>query len=85
MARLHRSGISQETQSRRDALIQSMIRDLERAVQILGISISTEEERVRVFDRSEAAYPMVARAMTARRDNLLATIDALKQRRDPTH
>lgn len=80
MARLHRSGISQETQSRRDDLIQGMIGDLERTVRILGISISTEEEGVRVYDRSLPAYPMVVRTLIARRDNLLLTIDALRQR-----
>lgn len=82
MARLHRSGISQETQSRRAALVQGMIDDLERTVQILSIYISTEEERVRVFDRSVAAYPIIARTLIARRDNLLVTIDALRQRRN---
>jgi hypothetical protein len=54
--------------------------DLERTVQILNMDISTEEERVGVFDRSESSYPILARTLMARRDNLLETIAALDQR-----
>jgi len=80
MAKLHHSGISQETRLRQVAVIQSMIADLERVAQILKIDVSTEEERVRVFDTSDPTYPILAKTLIARRDNLLVTIADLKQR-----
>jgi hypothetical protein len=79
MAKLHHSGIAQETELKQAALIERMTDDLNRTVQILNIHISTEEERVRIFDRSDPAYPVLARTLIARRDNLLVTIAALKQ------
>jgi hypothetical protein len=39
-------------------------------VRILESHISTEEERAGVSDPFSAAYPILARVMTARRDNL---------------
>jgi hypothetical protein len=57
-----------------------MMDDLERTVQILSIDISTEEERVLVFNRSDPSYPILARTLTARRDNLIVTIADLRQR-----
>lgn len=64
MARLHRSGTSQNTQLRQVAVIQSMIADLERSAQILDTDIATLEERARIFDLSDAAYPILARRET---------------------
>jgi len=80
MSKLHHSGTAQETALRQAAVIRDMIRDLERTVQILNISICTEEERVRVFDSSDPAYPILARPLIARRDNLNVTIAFLAQR-----
>ena len=80
MARLHRSETAHETALRQAAVIQGMIRDLERTVQILNVDISTEEERVGVFDRSEPTYSIGARILTARRNNLNVTIAFLAQR-----
>jgi hypothetical protein len=60
--------------------IWKMIVDLDRSVRLLNCDISTEEERARIFDRSDAAYPMLARMLAARRDNLRDTITALEQR-----
>jgi len=80
MAKLHHSGNAQETELKQAALIQQMMDDLGRTVQILSIHISTEEERVRVFDRSDPAYPVLAKTLMARRDNLLVTIADLRQR-----
>jgi hypothetical protein len=57
-----------------------MIGDLDRSVRLLNCDISTEEERARIFDRSDVAYPMLARTLAARRDNLRDTITALEQR-----
>jgi hypothetical protein len=67
--------------AQREAIqIQKMIADLDRIVELLDYGITTEEERVRISDRSDAACPILARMMAARRDNLRKTITALKQR-----
>ena len=55
-------------------------RHLCRTIQILDIDILTEEERVRVFDVCDRAYPILARTLAARRDNLKVTVAALEQR-----
>jgi hypothetical protein len=60
--------------------LRKMIGDLDRSVGLLNCDISTEEERARIFDRSDVAYPMLARTLAARRDNLRDTITALEQR-----
>jgi hypothetical protein len=60
--------------------IRTLIADLDRVVQILACDIATEEECAGVTDRSDAAYPALARTLTARRDNLAGTIAALEQR-----
>jgi hypothetical protein len=57
-----------------------MLVDLNRIVEILASDIATEEERSRVSDRSDPAYPMLARTLGERRDNLKFTIAALEQR-----
>jgi hypothetical protein len=69
-----------ETARREVAQIRTMIVDLDQAVQILASDIATEEERSRVFDRSDPAYSILARTLAARRDNLKVTIAALEQR-----
>jgi hypothetical protein len=59
--------------------IRKMIADLDRSAQLLNCDIAIEEERTGMFDRSDAAYPMLARMLTARRDNLRETITALEK------
>jgi len=80
MAKLHHSGNSQETALRQDGVIGGMLNDLCRTIQILDVDISTEEERARVFDVRDPAYPILARTLAARRDNLRVTVAALEQR-----
>ena len=80
MARLHRSETAHDTALWQTAVIQGLMGDLERTVRILNVDISTEEERVGVFDRSEPAYPILARTLTVRRNNLNVTIAFLAQR-----
>jgi septation ring formation regulator EzrA len=65
---------------REAAQIGTMIGDIDRVVRILDSDIATEEERARISDRSDAAYPMLARTLAARRDNLRDTIAALERR-----
>jgi hypothetical protein len=62
------------------ARISTLISDLDRVVRILDSDIATEEELARVSDRFDAAYPILARMLTARRDNLNDTIAALERR-----
>lgn len=80
MAELHHSGTAQETALRQAAVIQGMVADLERTIRILNIDISAEVKRVGVLDRSDPAYPILARTLGARRDNLKLTVAALGER-----
>ena len=57
-----------------------LISDIARIVQILDGDIAAEEEQARIFDPSQVEYPVLARTLAARRDNLKDTITAL----DPT-
>jgi hypothetical protein len=59
--------------------ISTMISDLDRCVRLLDCDIAAEEEHARISDRSDAAYPILARTLEARRDNLRDTIAALEQ------
>jgi hypothetical protein len=65
---------------REAAVIRTLMDDLNRTIRILDCDIATEEERARVFDRSDAMYPILARTLAARRDNLKVTVAALGQR-----
>jgi hypothetical protein len=69
-----------EAAKREAALIWKMIGELDRSVQLLNADIVDEELRVRIFDRSDLAYPTLARSLGERRDNLLDTIAALRER-----
>lgn len=60
------------------ARISALISDLDRVVQILDSHIATEEERAGVSDPFEAAYPILARTLATRRDNLKETVAALE-------
>jgi hypothetical protein len=65
----------------REALqTKTLIADISRIVHILDSEIAAEEEQARIFDRTRAEYPILARTMAARRDNLLNTITALERR-----
>jgi hypothetical protein len=66
--------------SREAEQTKSLIADLDRIVQIINVDVSAEEERAKVFDSTRPEYPVLARALKARRDNLLDTIAALRQR-----
>ena len=68
------------TVSREAAQTRTLIADLDRIVQIIDGEITSQEEAARVFDHSQIEYPVLARALAARRDNLRQTIAALEQR-----
>jgi hypothetical protein len=69
-----------ETALRDASVIRTMLDDLNTTIQILNVDITTEEERVRVFDRAHATYPILARTLAARRDNLQDTVAVLERR-----
>ncbi len=73
-------GIVTATALREDATIRTLMDDLDRTIQVLECDIATEEERAGSFDRSDATYPILARTLGTRRDNLKVTIAALAQR-----
>jgi hypothetical protein len=77
--KLRHSGIAQETASRRAEVIRSMIHDLTRTIQIIRVDICTEEERARVFNKADPLYPVLARTLECRRENLVETVAALRQ------
>ena len=72
--------IASATALREATVIRNMMVHLNRTVCLLDCDIATEEERARISDRSNSAYPILARALAARRDNLRDTIAALEQR-----
>jgi hypothetical protein len=59
---------------------RTLVADLNRIVQIINEAIDVEEKRAGVFDPFQAEYPMHARELAARRDNLKDTVVALEQR-----
>ena len=69
-----------ESAVREVAVISKILADLVRTVQLIESDIATEEERARVSDRSDVKYPILARTLIGRRDNLWMTIAALEQR-----
>jgi hypothetical protein len=62
------------------ARVSALISDLDKRAQLLECDIAAEEERARVFNRSDVAYPIAARILAVRRDNLKATIATLERR-----
>jgi hypothetical protein len=80
MKQQYQFGSPYDAALRKSAKVRSLIGDLDRVVRILDNDIATEEERAGVSDPFNAAYPVLARMMTARRDNLRETIAALERR-----
>ena len=60
--------------------IRTLIAHLDRTIQILDCDIADGAERAQVLDRSDPAYPTLARTLGARRENLADSIAALERR-----
>ena len=58
--------------------LQALVNDLRRQVQLLDADIQDDEKRTGISDVSNTAYPILARNLRTRRDNLLATITILE-------
>ena len=60
--------------------LRALVADLHSQVHFLNKGIHDEEQRTGIFDVSNVAYPILARTLRARRDNLFATIRVLESR-----
>lgn len=69
-----------DVQHREALTIPVMIAEIDHSITALDHSIQIEQQLARVNDKSHYAYPMSARAMETRRDNLKITRDALAKR-----
>lgn len=58
--------------------LTALISDLRRTVRYFDLDIEVEETRAGIFDVQNAEYPILARSLRTRRDNLLATIAILE-------
>ncbi|HEY3680963.1 MAG TPA: hypothetical protein VGL45_19785 [Bradyrhizobium sp.] len=58
--------------------VRAMIADLDRVIEILDSDIATEEERSGIYDPANVEYPILARTIMGRRENLKATIAVLE-------
>jgi hypothetical protein len=58
--------------------IATLIESLLRSVELLTVDVENEETRASVRDLSDPAYPVLARSLRARRDNIRATIASLE-------
>jgi len=70
-----------ETQSddiRATMKLRALVADLQLRVQVLDADIHDEEQRTSLFDVAHVAYPVLARNLRTRRDNLVATIRMLE-------
>ena len=63
--------------------IATLIGSLSRSVELITVDIEHEEARAGVRGLTDPAYPVLARTLRARRDNIRATIALLESRRAP--
>jgi hypothetical protein len=71
---------TESKKARREAeQIRTVVVDLDCTVQLLDCEIAAEELRARVFKLTDVAYPILAKSLAARRDNLNGTIAALEK------
>ena len=76
----HQRHFERATAARGALQIGELIADLDRIVHMLNRDIAAEEEWAQVFERCQPEYPIRARMLAARRDNLMSTIAALERR-----
>ena len=83
--RMRQFGIETEKARREAEQIRTVIVDLDCTVQLLDCEIAAEELRARVFKPTNVAYPMLAKSLAARRDNLNGTIAVLERQLAAIH
>jgi hypothetical protein len=69
-----------ENSNRRASQLRSMIEDLKRGVLLIEADMAAVVQFERRANPTNSAYPIAARTLKSRRDNLLRTILALEQR-----
>jgi flagellar FliJ protein len=75
--RLHR--FKRDEKQRQVNDIESMIADLMRKYEDLDLQVRTEEQRAGVTDPNHFNYSMSAKATRGRRDNLLRSVNELRE------
>jgi hypothetical protein len=68
------------TAMRKVTQAKALIANLYRFVDVLNVDIDFSEQEAGVTALARPKYPALARVLRARRDNLLETISALRQR-----
>jgi hypothetical protein len=58
--------------------LRALVADLQLRSELLAADIHDEEQRTGIFDVTHVTYPVLARNLRTRRDNLLATIRVLE-------
>jgi hypothetical protein len=76
----HQGQLKRTDELREATQTRTLISDLTRIVDILNVDIWSEEQAAGVADPARTEYPVLARTLRARRDNLLESISALQQR-----
>ncbi len=76
----YHSGMPDDVASKDAARVKALIDELDRRARMIEGDIAREEELAGVSGPFDAAYPVLARMMTAQRDNLKQTIGTLQQR-----
>jgi hypothetical protein len=71
---------ARDVELREAARISALVSDLNRVGRLLGAEIAREEGSAGMSNLSDAAYPIAARILRVRRDNLANTITALEKR-----
>ena len=78
MAKQHLFETARDIAPRDMSQIEKLIGRLARTAEIIDTDIRHEEQLVSVSDTRDPAYPMIARTLKARRDNLIASIGFLQ-------
>jgi hypothetical protein len=76
----HQGQFKRSDHFRERTQVRTLIADLQRIVDILDADIEFEEQQAGVTDLARPDYPVRARELRARRDNLSGTISGLRDR-----
>jgi hypothetical protein len=68
----------QPSRSARSLQIATLLAEMHRAADLLAVSVKQHEQQARVSDPLERQYPVTARCLQVRRDNITATIRSLE-------
>ena len=60
--------------------LQAFIADLQWRIQLISSDIADHEQQTGVFNVTNVRYPLIAKGLRERRDNLVATIATLEAR-----